>query len=80
MSPTITSLANAFLARAQAQGWRGKVADDRAVEFFLGAWCGAQLLAPKSPATESLGIFTSMILPARGMKELKRIAQAATNE
>ena len=74
-SPLIRSLAEQFLARAAAQRWKGAVADDRAVEFFLGAWTGASLVSPKDPAVIGLGMFTTMVLPSRGVKELKKIVQ-----
>lgn len=71
----LPSLAATFLARAKAQRWRGPTANDRAVEFFLGAWAGALAVAPNNPETERLGVFVSMVLPARGMAELRRIAK-----
>ena len=73
MSPNelLKELAATFLARAKAQRWRGPTADDRAVEFFLGVW--QTLILTEHPAAHHIGMFTSMILPARGVKELKRM-------
>ena len=74
----LQSLASAFLARAKAQRWRGPTADDRAVEFFLGAW--QSLTLTEHPAANAVGFFTTMVLPSRGVRELQKIAKEVKDE
>lgn len=71
----IVDLARIFLTRADAQRWTKVKADAIALEFFLGAWQALELA--KHPAAASVGAFTAMALPSRGVKELRALVAKA---
>lgn len=71
-----SALANRFIERAEALGYKGKKRDDAALDY----WCGAASLAEEfgnAPLALALGGQAVHMIGVRGFFAIKELANAA---